>query len=51
MYVFFMSHDKVIKCINSKGQEISEWKFEVVALPKKQKKIENSVLSIQGSIF
>ena len=37
MYVFFMSHDKVIKCINSKGQEISEWKFEVVALPKKQK--------------
>ena len=52
MHVFFMSHDKVIKCINSKGQEISEWKFEVVALPKIwTKKIEKFCPKYSGQNF
>ena len=52
MHVFFMSHDKVIKCINSKGQEISEWKFEVAVLPKIwMKKIEKFCPKYSGQNF
>ena len=34
--------------LTTKGQEISEWKYEVVAFPNER---TNSALSIQGRIF